>query len=152
MPIYRDFDAEDAQRLAEHGLPRFKMSGVEFTLRDDIPLDVLSFWDEFNAKPDETKPRSQAERIGMITHVWHELVIPADGARFDALLAAPEKPGIMHLIKAAEWAIEVITSRPFEVSSDSPTPSQTAPAEAGSTVPRSLAAVERSASMGSGTG
>jgi hypothetical protein len=149
---HRDFDAEDAARLEKHGLPTFTLSGVTFTLRDDVPLDVLVLWDEFNQKPEEGAPeRSQAARVKMINDVWHNLLVPEDGPAYDALMASPEKPGVIHLVRAAEWAVETITSRPFDQSSDSETSPSEATAPGGSTAPRSLAAVEGYAATVSGT-
>ncbi len=153
---HRDFDAEDAARLAQYGLPTFTLSGETFTLRDDVPLDVLVLWDDFNrpAAPDSegnVQERSQAERVRMIMEVWHNLLIPEDGSRFDTLMTGPRKPGVIHLIKAAEWAVETITGRPFDQSSDSPTPSAEETPQAGSTAPALRVAGVASAGTGSGT-
>lgn len=141
---YRDFDQERLDRLAKYGLSTFRLGGYDYTLRDDVRLDVLALWDDFNQKPGEAPERGQAERVEIIDQVWHELLIPDDGAKYDEMRRGADAPGVIQLIRAAEWAVEEITSRPFEQSSDSATRQSTAAPQGGSTAPALRVAVGES--------
>lgn len=146
---HRDFDQERLDRLSVLGLPTFRLGGQDFTLRDDVRLEVLALWDEFN-KPDEDA--SQANRVSVIDQVWTELLIADDADKYAAMRARPDGPGVIQLIRAAEWAVEEITSRPFESSSNSGTPgAAAAPPPAPSTAPPLRVAVGQSENTPSGT-
>jgi hypothetical protein len=150
---HRDFDQERLDRLERLGQPTFRLGGYDFTLRDDVRLDVLTMWDEFNQRPDpDAPPRSQAARVAVIDQVWTELLVADDAAKYAEMRARPDSPGVIALVRAAEWAVEEITSRPFEQSSASgPSPSAAAK-PAASTAPALRVAVGESDVTASGTG
>jgi hypothetical protein len=145
MAEHRDFDAEARERLERIGLATLTMGGETFTLRDDVPPDILKLWDSIG--PDSKE--AQGDQLQMLDDVFVALVVPEDGQVYLDLRASQRTPGMMTLLSAAQWAVEQLTNRPFDQPAASGGSGGTVSRPASSTGLRSLDAAresERSAS------